>query len=57
MKYLNIMGKSRKLENRFKTIEKHWDFPSGPMVKNQPANAGVKGSIPGLGRAHMPWDN
>ena len=26
------------------------DFPSGSVVKNPPANAGDKGSIPGLGR-------
>ena len=25
------------------------------MVKNPPANAGDMGSIPGLGRSHMPW--
>ena len=27
------------------------------MVKNPPANAGDTGSIPGLGRSHMPWSN
>ena len=27
------------------------------MVKNPPANAGDTGSILGLGRSHMPWDN
>ena len=32
-------------------------FPGGPVVKNPPANAGDTGSIPGLGRFHMPWDN
>ena len=26
----------------------------GPMVKNLPCNAGDMGSIPGLGRSHMP---
>ena len=30
------------------------DFPGGPVVKNPPANAGDTGSIPGLGRSHMP---
>ena len=25
------------------------------MVKSLPANAGVRGSGPGLGRFHMPW--
>ena len=29
------------------------DFPGGPVVKNPPANAGDRGSIPGLGRSHM----
>ena len=30
------------------------DFPGGPVVKNLPANAGDVGSIPGMGRFHMP---
>ena len=29
-------------------------FPGGSEVKTPPANAGVMGSIPGLGRSHMP---
>ena len=33
------------------------DFPSGAVVKNPPANAGDRGSIPGLGRSHMPQSN
>ena len=49
MKYLNIIGKSRKLENRFKTIENHWDFPGGPVVKDMPGNSGGTGSVPGWG--------
>ena len=32
-------------------------FPGGPGVKNPPANAGDTGSIPGLGRSHMPRGN
>ena len=28
-------------------------FPGGPVVKNQPANAGDTGLIPGLGKSHM----
>ena len=28
---------------------KSWDFPSGPVVKNPPCNAGDMGSIPGGG--------
>ena len=30
------------------------DFPSGPVVKNPPANAGDTGLIPGPGRSLMP---
>ena len=33
------------------------DFPGGPEVKNSPSNAGDTGSIPGLGRFHMLWDD
>ena len=33
---------------------KIWDFPSGPMVQNLPANAGDMDSIPGPERSHMP---
>ena len=29
------------------------DFPSGPVVKNLPANAGDMGSIPGPGNSLM----
>ena len=32
-----------------------WDFPGGSVVKNPPASAGDIGSIPALGRSHMPW--
>ena len=32
-------------------------FPGGTVDKNPPANAGDMGSIPGLGRSHMPWSN
>ena len=30
------------------------DFPGGTVDKNLPASAGDMGSIPGLGRFHMP---
>ena len=33
------------------------DFPGGTVVGNPPANAGDTGSIPGLGRSHMPRGN
>ena len=33
------------------------DFSGGPVVKNLSANVGDTGSIPGLGRSHMPRSN
>ena len=33
------------------------DFPGGPVVKNEPCNAEDTGSIPGLGRFHIPGSN
>ena len=33
------------------------NFPSGPVVKNPPANAGDPGSVPGLGRFRVQWGN
>ena len=33
------------------------DLPGGIVDKNPPASAGDLGSIPGLGRFHMPWSN
>ena len=33
------------------------DFPGGAVVKNPPASVGDTGSIPGLGRSHMPQSN
>ena len=33
------------------------DSSGGAGVKNLPANAGVTGSSPGLGRSHMPRSN
>ena len=32
-------------------------LPGGSVVKKLPANVGDMGSIPGLGRSHMPWSN
>ena len=37
----------------YKSLKMFWDggdFPSGPMVKNSPVNAGDMGSIPDPGR-------
>ena len=42
----------------FSDYEIHdWDFPSGPVVKSLPANAGATGSIPGSGGFYMLWGN
>ena len=40
-------------------IKKMWYrvFPDGAVVESLPANAGDKGSSPGLGRSHMPRSN
>ena len=48
--------KRRKERTRLKII-RYWGFPGGTVVKNPPANAGHMGSIPGLGRSHMPRSN
>ena len=37
-----------------KNIYRWQGFPGGAVVENPPANAGDKGSNPGLGRSHMP---
>ena len=34
-----------------------WDFPGGLVVETPPCNAGHMGSIPGLGRSHVPWSD
>ena len=34
-----------------------WGFSGGSVVKPLPANAGDMGSIPDLGRSHMPQSN
>ena len=40
------------LKNRSDGFE---DFPGGAVDRNLPVNAEGMGSIPGLGRFHMPW--
>ena len=34
-----------------------WGFSGGPVVETPPANTADMGSIPGLGRSHMPGGN
>ena len=43
--------------NRQFRKEKIRDFPGDTVVKNPPANAEDTGSIPGLGKSHMPRSN
>ena len=38
-------------------VKNTWDFPSGSVDKNPPANAGDTGLSPGPGRSHMPRSN
>ena len=44
-----------------KTLRPHEEldmgFPAGSVVKNLAATAGDTGSLPDLGRSHMPWSN
>ena len=44
----------KKLRSNYLHKGKGKDFLGGPVIKNPPANAGDMGSIPGLGRSHMP---
>ena len=39
------------------TVKIEGDFHGGSVVKKPPANAGDAGSIPDLGRCHMPQSN
>ena len=38
-------------------VANYQDFPGGPVVGNLLASAGNMGSIPGLGRVHVPQSN
>ena len=51
------MDEESQLKNRNYKKWEFWDFPGGTVVKNPPANAGDTGSIPGLGRFHVPQSN
>ena len=53
MTALSLPNDAQKLKVNLKNYR--WrDFPGGPVVKNLSSNAGDMGSIPGLGRSHMP---
>ena len=49
--------KERKERKEQNTENNMQDFPGGTVNKNPPANAGDMGSIPGLGRFHVPQSN
>ena len=56
------LGRTKRCRGQIK--EKEWvqikterASPGGSVVKNSPANAGDSGSIPDLGRSHMPRSN
>ena len=38
-------------------IKFRWNFPGDSVVKNLPANAGDRGSIPAPGRSYLSWDD
>ena len=42
--------------SRYPSLKMFEGFSGGSVVKDLPANAGT-GSIPGLGRSHMPQNN
>ena len=50
---LNILLNKKYFEHK----NSRQDFPSGTVVRNSLANAGDKGSSPGLGRFYMPRSN
>ena len=43
--------------NILQSCRRNGDVPGGTVVKNPPASAGDTGSIPGLGKSHMPQSN
>ena len=51
------LKKHKKLQAKRASRKDGRDFPGGAMDKNSPVNAGGKGSVPGLGRFHVPWSN
>ena len=52
-------GSPRSLEGKrqFPCLKPLRDFPGGPVVNSPPANAGDMGSIPALGRFHLPMSS
>ena len=50
-------GQTTPLMSSLQEVALSRDFPSGPVVKNVPVNAGDTGLIPGPGRSHIPRGN
>ena len=57
LEMLRLTKKGRKHHEKKLSKNKTQGFPGGAVVKNLPADAGDKGSIPGPGRSHMPQSN
>lgn len=55
--WLTVLLRLKCLESSNQHTIKSWlpGFPGGPALKNLPAKAGDKGSIPGPGRPHAAW--
>ena len=47
----------KETKRREKKKDSELDFPGGAVDKNPPANSRDTGSIPDLGRFHMPWSH
>ena len=54
-----VMEEEVEVEKAERVISRSYrqGFPGGAVVENLPANAGDRGSSPGLGGSHMPWSN
>ena len=52
-----LLENLKQLKEVTKTESAKRNFAGGAVVKNPPDNAGDTGSIPGLGRSHMPQSN
>ena len=54
--FLKNFCKSKIIKKQTNKKKKKQDFQGGPVVGNPPVKAGDRGSIPALGRPHMPQE-
>ena len=54
--FWKIFVNPKLLKNKQTNKQKKQDFQGGPVVGNPPVKAGDRGSIPALGRPHMPQE-